>query len=51
MDLIIQHEGENITDIFSCSLLKLAHEMNLGPQIKVKSDYQFPELGIDPPPF
>lgn len=50
IDLIIQYDGENITDIFSCSLLKLDHEMQLGEQVSVKSDYQFPELDIDPPP-
>jgi hypothetical protein len=51
LDLIIQYDGENITDIFSCALLKLDHVKNLGERLLVKSDYQFPELGIDPPPF
>jgi hypothetical protein len=51
MDLLIEQDGENIKDIYTCSLLILDHKMQLGDHISVKSDRQLPEIDLDPPPF
>lgn len=50
-DLIIQWDGENITDIFCCALLKLEHKMELGQRLYIKPDLELSDLNLDPPPF
>ena len=47
LDLIIQYDGEHVTDIFSCALLKLDHEMELGDYVSIKPDLKLSDLDID----
>ncbi len=47
LDLIIQYDGEHVTDIFSCALLKLDHEMELGEYVSIKPDLKLSDLDID----
>jgi hypothetical protein len=51
LDLIIQYDGECITDIFSCALLKLDHEMELGEYVSIKPDLKISDFDLDAPPF
>lgn len=51
IDLIIQWDGENITDIFCCALLKLEHQMEFGERLYIKPDLELSDFDLDPPPF
>jgi hypothetical protein len=51
IDLIIQYDGENITDVFCCALLKLDHEMKLGERVYIKPDLKLSDFDPDNPPF
>jgi hypothetical protein len=47
LDLIIQCDGEHVMDNFSCALLKLDHEMELGDYVSIKPDLKLSDLDID----
>ena len=49
IDLLIQYDGENITDMYCCSLLKLEHNLKLGEKISIKSDPGLPEISFNFP--
>lgn len=51
IDLIIQWDGENITDIFCCALLKLEHQMEFSERLYIKPDLELSDFDLDPPPF
>lgn len=51
IDLIIQWDGENITDVFCCALLKLEHEMELGEYVSIKPDLKLSDFDLDTPLF